>query len=40
VIRHFVKDQLAQAILKDEIKANSKVHFSYQDSQFKMISSN
>jgi len=26
--------------LKDEIKANSKVHFSYQDSQFKMISSN
>jgi len=38
VIRHFIKDPLAQAILRDEIKANSKAHFIYQDSQFKMIS--
>jgi ATP-dependent Clp protease ATP-binding subunit ClpB len=40
VIRNFIKDQLAQAILKEEIKANSNVHFIYQDDQFKMISSN
>jgi len=40
VIRHFIKDELAQAILKEEIKANSKVHFVCQDNQFKMIASN
>ncbi len=34
VIRHFIKDQLAQAILKEEIKANRKVHFIYRDNKF------
>lgn len=34
VIRHFIKEQLAQAILKEEIKANSKAHFIYQDNKF------
>jgi ATP-dependent Clp protease ATP-binding subunit ClpA len=39
VINHFIKDQLAQAILKDEIKANSKVHFIYQDNKFALTTS-
>jgi ATP-dependent Clp protease ATP-binding subunit ClpA len=37
VIRHFIKDQLAQAILKDEIKPNSHVHFVYQNDEFKIL---
>jgi len=37
VIRHFIKDQLAQGILKDEIKPNSHIHFVYQNDEFKIL---
>ncbi|MGC8651114.1 MAG: AAA family ATPase [Minisyncoccia bacterium] len=38
VIRHFIKDPLAEGILKNEIQSNSHVRFVYQDNEFKILS--
>lgn len=35
VIRHFIKEQLARAILKNEIKPYARLRFVYQDNAFK-----
>lgn len=37
VIRHFIKDPLAQAILKEELPVGSKVYCTFQGNEFKMI---
>ncbi|MFA5392436.1 MAG: ATP-dependent Clp protease ATP-binding subunit [Candidatus Paceibacterota bacterium] len=37
VIRHFIKDKLAQLILKEELSVGSKVHCAFQDDEFKML---
>jgi ATP-dependent Clp protease ATP-binding subunit ClpC len=37
VISHYIKDRLAQVILKGEIKTHSKIHFIYRNNNFEII---
>ena len=36
VIRHFIKDTLAQSLLKEELPIGSKIHFVFKNGEFKI----
>ena len=36
VIRHYIKDNLASSILKKKIGSNTKVHFAFEENEFKV----
>jgi len=36
VIRHYIKDNLASSILKKKIGSNTKVHFTFEENEFKV----